>query len=190
MIPDWNILGLLPPIRPGLPGNNADRSPYVANLHQVVERFATPPERTAILSGLLGYRHELHQLGIVAGFQWLDGSFMEQVEVLDSRAPRDVDVITFFSWPAGIDQQAMAAKHKRLFMSQQTKALFKVDGYPCILGESMEGRHVRQIAYWYSMWSHKRSGTWKGFVQVDLSPQEDAQAQKVLDLIAKEGGLS
>jgi hypothetical protein len=190
MIPAWNISGVLPPVRPGKPGHSPDRSPYVAELHQVVERFVGSSERTAILQGLLDYRHELHDIGIVNGFQWLDGSFMEQTEILESRSPNDVDLVTFFHLPGGMDQRSLARNHGHLFSPNRTKAQFHVDAYPCVLGEPTDHRHVKQIAYWYSMWSHRRNGLWKGFVQVDLSPQEDEAARRALDFIRQEGGRS
>jgi len=76
------------------------RSPYVVGLLDVVERFATTPERIRILDGLLRFRADLHQTGIVSGFQWLDGSFMEQVEILEHRPPRDLDVVNFLDLTA------------------------------------------------------------------------------------------
>lgn len=30
------------------------------------------------------------------------------------------------------------------------------------------------------MWSHRRDGIWKGFIQVDLAPNEDADANLLL----------
>lgn len=188
MIPSWNNSGLLPPIRQNKPGHDSDRSPYLVELHQVVERFAVTMDRIAILKGLFNYRKDLHELGIEQGFQWLDGSFMEQVESLESRPPNDIDVVTFFRLPGGMDQKTLAAQHGDLFDPEQTKAKYKVDAYPCILGEPTAGHHVKQIAYWYSMWSHRRNGIWKGFLQVELSPQEDPPAYKALELAQQEGG--
>lgn len=190
MIPDWNIAGVLPPIRPDKLGHSGDRSPYLVELHQVVDRFGTTVERRKILQGLLEYRKELHNLGISQGFQWLDGSFMEQIELLDSRPPNDVDVVTFFNLPSGVTQQDLAASHPNLFRSGETKKKYKVDAYSCVLGETMSGHHVKQIAYWYSMWSHRRDTLWKGFIQVDLSPSEDPAAGKALELMQQDGGQS
>lgn len=79
MIPAWNMAGVIPPIRPGQPGESLDRSPYIASLTTVVDRFALSPERLKILNGLLNYRSALHALGLTNGFQWLDGSFMENI---------------------------------------------------------------------------------------------------------------
>ena len=42
-----------------------------------------------LLQGFLNYRKKLHELGLVQGVQWLDGSFVENIEVLESRAPND-----------------------------------------------------------------------------------------------------
>lgn len=190
MIPAWNSAGVLPPIRHGKPGHDPDRSPYRVPLHQLVEHFTETSERLAIMRGLLGYRQALHAANIVNGFQWLDGSFMEQVEVLESSTPNDIDVVTFFSMPEGMSQQALARNYGDLFTPVKSKAIFRVDAYGCILGEPTTSSHVKQISYWYSMWSHRRNGLWKGFIQVDLDPAEDLDANKVLELKGQEGGLS
>ena len=42
------------------------------------------------------------------------------------------------------------------------------------------------IAYWYSMWSHRRDGSWKGFLQLDLHQARDADAREWLMLNAGE----
>ena len=44
----------------------------------------------------------------------------------------------------------------------------------------METSSVRWISYWYSMWSHRRDGLWKGFVQVDLDSAQDPAALQLL----------
>jgi hypothetical protein len=188
MIPDFNMAGVLPPIRPGQDGISPDRSPYPVALHAVVDRFAKTPERIAILQGLLDYRAALHGIGVNSGFQWLDGSFMEQVEVLESRPPNDVDAVTFFYLPQGVDQRTLATQHGALFTPKDIKENFNVDGYPVTLGTHMTPYHIKNISYWYSMWSHRRDGLWKGFIQVDLSPTEDVAARAALALIQQQGG--
>ena len=188
MIPEWSSANVLPPIRPGVQGHSPDRSPYRVSLVQVVERFAVSAERLKVLQGLMDYRQELHRAGIGFGFQWLDGSFMEHIEATENRPPNDVDVVSFFPLPAGMDQRQLAKDHAHLFDPEQTKARFYVDAYACILGEPTRDYHVKAISYWYSMWSHRRDHLWKGFVQVGLSPAEDTEAKKLLDLIAEEEG--
>ena len=94
-IPAWNALGLLPPIDPTTP-TAVERSPYPVSLKDLVLRFGTSPERKAILTGFLEYRAILHQFGVQHGFQWLDGSFMEEIEILEGRPPMDLDVVPLF----------------------------------------------------------------------------------------------
>ncbi len=181
-IPAWNSAGVLPPIRPGAPGHSPDRSPYLVDLATVFDRFATSPERMAILEGLLRFRAELHDAGIVSGFQWLDGSFLEQVETLEGRAPKDMDVVTFFNPPPGQDQHSLIHHHGSLFDQKHIKESHAMDAYFVVLGQPLEQWQVKNITYWYSMWSHRRDGLWKGFVQVDLDPSQDGAARAVLDL--------
>lgn len=180
-IPAWSSAGVLPPIRPNAPGNSADRSPYTVDLAVLFDCFATSPERRAILNGLLRFRADLHAAGITSGFQWLDGSFLEQVEVLEGRAPRDMDVVTFFYLPSGQDQKSFVQSHTLLFNHQHVKATYKMDAYFVVLGQPTDHWQVKNIAYWYSMWSHRRDGLWKGFVQVDLDPSQDTDARAVLN---------
>ena len=187
MIPAWNPSHVLPPIRPGQKGTSPDRSPYSVSLPQVVERFASSPDRIAILRGLLAYRDELGKHGIFHGFQWLDGSFMEHKEVLEEAPPNDMDVVTFFRLPEGETQKTLAPKISDLFNSEKTKLQYHVDAYPCILGEPMENNHVKRVSYWYSMWSHRRNSLWKGFLQVNLSQEEDHAASGLLNSIEQEG---
>jgi hypothetical protein len=65
-IPAWNALGLLPPIDADSPVS-FHRSPYTVSLKDVVMRFATSPERRAVLQGFLGYRHAVHKMRLPIG---------------------------------------------------------------------------------------------------------------------------
>ncbi|MCU9838736.1 hypothetical protein OEZ49_13235 [Ruegeria sp. WL0004] len=187
MIPAWNMAGIIPPIRPGQPGFCPDRSPYRVDLVDVIDRFATTKERVGILQGLLNYRAALTASGATVGFQWLDGSFMENVEDVEGRAPNDIDVVTFFELPAGETQTSFLRGNADLFDRKKTKATFLVDAFPQVLGQQLTYSRVRQTVYWYSMWSHRRTGLWKGYLEVDLSPANDAPAQSRLDSIVAKG---
>jgi hypothetical protein len=186
MIPDWNISAVLPPVRPGAAGHSPDRSPYKASFSEVVEKFATSAPRIEILRGLLNYRIELRNRGVSSGFQWLDGSFMEHKEVLLSEPPKDVDVVTFFHLPPGTDEATFSRTNLDLFQIANTKLIYHVDAYGCVLGVSMGESHVNTISYWYSMWSHRRNGLWKGFVQMDISKDEDDIASGLLAQLEQE----
>lgn len=171
-IPEWNALGLLPPMDPAAP-TSAERSPYRVAVFDVVARFATSPERRRILRGWLDFRAALYGMGLTNGFQWLDGSFMEQVEALERRAPKDLDVVTFLVVPDNFepsDEQAAALNH------DAAKETFSIDSYFVEINRIELANLVRKAAYWYSVWSHRRNQTWKGYLQVDLDPDQDQQA--------------
>ena len=47
---------------------------------------------------------------------------------------------------------------------------------------------VALSSYWYSVWSHRRSQLWRGYLQVDLSPAEDVSARAVLPAFERKEG--
>lgn len=181
-IPAWTAEGVLPPVHPS--DASADRSPYFVSLTDYVRHFGQTPERRTILDGLLRYRAAWHAAGVTRGLQWIDGSFLENVETIEGRPPNDVDVVTFFQLPDGDSQAALLGRAPDLFEETAVKAAYHVDGYWVSLGSPPE-RLLHRSAYWYSMWSHRRNQTWKGFVEIDLSPLEDAAAAASL---VTEGG--
>lgn len=184
-IPAWTADGVLPPINASQPVS-PERSPYVVSLTDYVLRFSDTPERRSVLDGFLRYRAALHGAGVVQGFQWLDGSFLEHVELTEGRAPNDVDVVTFYL-PAGVSQAQLASQLGALLDHDSVKAGFRVDGYLAHLGMDAE-RLTRQSAYWYSVWSHRRNQLWKGFVQVDLASAEDTVVAATLASLTNAGG--
>ena len=97
-IPDFDHNQVMPP-HIGDPRRPDQLSPYPATSEEVCRKFGTSPDRRAILRGWLNFRTRLTQLGIVSGFQWLDGSFLEDIEGIEARQPRDLDLITFFVPP-------------------------------------------------------------------------------------------
>jgi hypothetical protein len=179
-IPDWNTSGFIPPIRPGEPGHSPQRSPYKATLLEVIDRFGTSPDRLLILKGFLDHRAALCQVGLEKGFQWLNGSFVEDKEAREGASPADVDVVTFASLPPGKTQEDLNALNPQIFNQAHVKEFYKVDGYFQFLGKPSDGRFVRQTSYWNSMWSHTRRQEWKGFVEVDLDHKADADARTYL----------
>ena len=182
-IPAWNAMGLIPPLGSVDP-TAAERSPYAVSLSEVVLRFGTSTDRRRILDGFLRYRARLHAAGLASGFQWLDGSFLEDIEVIEGRSPNDLDVVTFFHLPTGISQAQMQACAPDAFPLTRAervafKGVFFVDPYFVHLGAPSE-RLVGASTYWYSLWSHRRDGAWKGYLRVDLRPTEDATAAHYL----------
>lgn len=179
VIPKWGANGVLPPVLSGGVIGIDIRSPYETDTVKLVERFATSKERCQILLGLLEYRKALYQSEITAGFQWLNGSFMEQVEMLESRAPRDIDVVSFLDLN-NLNQEALLQVSGDLFDQQQVKDRYAVDAYFIQIGIALDKGLTNRIAYWYSMWAHRRNGVWKGFLQIDFDPSKDAEARMLL----------
>ena len=183
-IPDWNSQAVIPPVRDvpvseqHLPEN---RSPYRTTLIEVVERFATTPQRVQLLHGLLTYRQALYVLGIRRGYQWLDGSFVERVEtrIRPGKEPRpyDIDVVTFFYPPAGDPTE-----YGELFDPDLTRPRYFVDAYAVTLGVMLDDHLVNTIGYWYGMWSLREHDKQpKGFIQIDLDPEHDHEAREALN---------
>jgi hypothetical protein len=178
----WNNKGLLSPISTPLA---MDRAPYKISVPELVQRFGTSPERCDILAGFIAYRAELAMLGIVDGFQWVDGSFTENIEAIDNRPPRDIDVVTFYRLPAGETQKTLYNKDPQLFpRTEPEKAVlrqrFYVDGVMSCLDARLD-QVIKQVVFFYSLMSHRRDQTWKGFVQVELSQSEDNEALALLN---------
>ncbi len=184
-IPNWNAQGIIPPVDPGDPVS-IERSPYIVSLADLVLRYGTTKERVKILAGFLDFRAALHNLGVVQGFQWVDGSFLENIEALENRNPNDMDVVTFFHLPKGQDQANLVNLAPRVFASVHTKQDYEVDAYFVMLNDGPPEPLVGQSAYWYSLWSHRRNGVWKGYLQIDLSSAEDPVANANLTKVKKE----
>lgn len=186
LIPDWNEKGLISPVQEGAPGHSSKRSPYSVDLVSFVNRFAISEERCRIVEGFLKYRKALHNIGMIKGFQWLDGSFLENIEQNENRAPKDIDIVTFFEIPSDANQKKLASSHPDIFISSKAKEKYFVDTYFFEIGKPITAIDVKLISYWYSMWSHRRDDVWKGFIQIDLSPVFDDLALEELEIAMKE----
>lgn len=183
----FNIAGVIPPVDENN-GVSSHRSPYTISIINLIELFAYTEERKIILDGLLRYRAELYKVGIISGYQWLNGSFTTHIEILESRPPNDIDIVTFFHLPNDETQLSFLPKIKDLLTPKITKLNFKVDAYSVILGQNLTYDLIQRITYWYSMWSHRKSDNlWKGFLQVPLNYDEDQQA---IILLNSKGGIA
>lgn len=174
-IPDFDgILNVLPP-HLGNPTKSAELSPYRCTTEELCRRFSTSNARREILRGFMSLRGELLELG-VEGFQWLDGSFVEDIETLDSRVPRDIDVVTFVSRPSdpsGVN--SILGPRPELWRLPMVKQAFHVDHYVIPLGSDPEAL-INHAQYWYGLFSHRRDGTWKGMLRVELEATADDSA--------------
>ena len=185
-IPEWDINKVLPPIHPETPeGQEHDilyRAPYAAPLAEIIDRFATTLQRADLIEKFLGYRAALHQAGITEGFQWINGSFVENIEESPrKRSPDDIDVVTFY-----FRDESASPNYEDLFNPRITKQNFNVDAYGIELDQPLDVATATTIGHLHSLWSHRRfNNVWKGFIQTDLDPTEDDPARHRLSTIRK-----
>jgi hypothetical protein len=189
VIPDWNDQHVIPTVRDvpedeqGLPIN---RSPFGATLQELVQYFAITPERITLIRDLMNYRDALYAAGVDDGFQWINGSFVEHVELQQWRGkdPKpndiDIDIVTFYFPP--VDPPSNLAD---LFDLTVTREKFNIDAYAITLGTELTTHMIHTISYWQSMWSTRRRDHMpKGFIHVELDPDNDPQARQALNEIA------
>jgi len=175
-IPPFTGSGVLPPYIGPDPTQVGGVAPYETTLTELVTRFATSPERKQILLGFMTHRERLLRLGI-NGVQWLDGSFVEDVETTKQRSPRDIDVVTFFVRPPNFAAlqiwENFIASNEDVFKPAVAKAVYQTDPY--YVDVSFGPLHViEQASYWAGLFSHQReTGLWKGVLKVWFDPQRD-----------------
>lgn len=175
-IPAFTIDGVLPPyVGPRGPAGAAeDMSPYVSSALEVVTTLGTSGERRDILRGWLRHRSDLRAIGFERGFQWLDGSFVED------KPPRDLDIVSFLYRPEGIQtaQQLLMVlrANGNLFVRNLVKAEYKLDFFPVDLDGSPEAL-VSSARYFLGLFSHRRGDDlWKGMLQVRFEDTADDAA--------------
>lgn len=180
-IPDFDHNLVLPP-HLGDPTRPTDLSPYPCTTVDLIEKFATSEERRRILEGYLRFRERLREEGLRRAFQWLDGSFLENVEVREGRSPADLDLVTvYWGYDLGF-QQGLAEKFPEFGSPAQSKATFGLDHYPFDAGHD-PAKTVEWSRYWSQLFSHNRQGVWKGMLRIDLDTEtEDALAIQKLQI--------
>lgn len=190
MIPSMNASSVLPPFLGSDATERAMMSPYEVSMEEVVQRFAMSSERIAILRGLLAFRRDLRANGVVDGYQWLDGSFVEDVEAIRKRPPADIDIVTFSRLPVpnnSVDKLAFRNAHQGLFSPRLTKNTYKCDAYFVDLEKKPE-LLVDDTRYWFGLFSHQRdTSLWKGMLKV-LMQDNDPAAIALLDQMERNLG--
>ena len=187
--PGWDAAGVIPPNNPDDPVGAA-RSPYAISLSDLFARLGNTEPRRDLLEGLLDFRARLRAVGLNQGWQWIDGSFVENVEETAGRPPDDIDVVTFFQIPDSHTEESLLQDFPELFDTAQVKDRYGIDAYFVTLNQTTVENIVANTAYWHGLWSHTRDGLWKGYLQIDLNDGDDATARAVLARMAAEGGQS
>jgi hypothetical protein len=184
LIPNYEESGVLPPFIGESPTHPANQAPYKVNLNEFIEHYATSKERIAILNGYLNYRAKLKSVGITNGFQWVDGSFVENVEKIRGRAPNDIDLVSFAHFPDTIKREDLPAflnENPDLFYPLNAKSSYKCDAYFVDLALPSEAI-VAHTKYWFGLFSHQRtSSLWKGMLEISLKDDETDAFNLLID---------
>jgi hypothetical protein len=177
VIPAHNQSGVLPPYLGNAPSTENLMAPYKVTLLEVAERFSSSNTRREIIRGLVSYRAELIREGITSGFQWIDGSFVEDVEKIARRQPSDVDIITFAMRPTIYQNYQnwvnFINRRKDLFLPPESKKNYKCDAYYVDMSAPPEIL-ISMARYWFGLFSHQRDTfLWKGLLEVPLCDDHD-----------------
>lgn len=143
------------------------RAPFRVSMFQFVNRFCFSDRRREILEGFCSLRKAYYKAGIRVGFQWVNGSFSENIK----EKPGDIDVVTFFENPYGSQQEleiALFSCGVHMRDRKGTKDKFHCDAFYMDMTLQFGHNFVERTAYWYGLFSHTRDSIWKGMVQLDL----------------------
>jgi hypothetical protein len=186
-IPLFDARGLLPPFL-GADETTPQRSPYDVTMSEVVAALGASPERQNLLFGLIEYRALLNGFGYLHGLQFVDGSFVENVEVREGRQPGDIDVMTFAMLPVpyqgdpalwattGFPQWQGEVVNQPL-----NKQRYQLDTYGVIVDHGGPLGMMNATIYWYSLFSHKKvTRDWKGFVRIPFNAADDLAARGMI----------
>ncbi|MBL1148258.1 MAG: hypothetical protein HND56_01485 [Pseudomonadota bacterium] len=184
-IPSFNESGLIPPFL----GEDATtiQSPYKTTIQDLVTCFAISAERISILIGFLELRKVLNKCGINNGFMWVDGSFCENIELIQNRPPNDIDIIAFLHLP---DEYVNNSNELLTNLLDNGLVVLDVDGNPT-LADLKEKYHcdfytqelnsppemlIDRASYWVQLFSHQRkTHQRKGMLQVPILREENEE---------------
>lgn len=182
VIPAFNHNLVLPP-HAGDPRQRGDLSPYPCTTLDLIQRFSTSAERIVILRGFLAFRTRLTNAGLLNGYQWLDGSFLEDVEQSESRSPNDLDLLTIYWGYDTAFQSILVQKFPEFADRKLSKQNYCLDHFPVDAGYKPDVT-VENTRYWIQLFTHNRNGVWKGMLRINLNtPDEDAAALAFLDTV-------
>lgn len=180
MIPAFDHNHVLPP-HMGNPTERLDVSPYECTILDFCQHFATTPKRIGLLKSFIQFRLKMLSFGIQRGFQWIDGSFTENIEVSEKRDPNDIDVVTFYMGLTPKQISDIKSSFVEFFNPRLSKSNFNLDHYPADYGYTPE-MTVELTRYWIQLFCHNRNSVWKGMIKLNL-PQDNSEEQAALDYL-------
>lgn len=170
-IPRFDHNNALPP-HLGDPRDKSHLSPYQCTILELCHSLATTRDRIDILKGYIKFRIRMTQMGIIYGFQWIDGSFLENIEVSENRSPKDLDVVTFFGGSTAINHANIMASFPEFGNPDLSKLNYHLDHYPVDYTFRPDVT-VEFTRYWIQLFTHKRNGVWKGILRLPLNTDID-----------------
>lgn len=168
-IPDFDHNDVLPPHLGNPTAQN--NSPYPCTTLELCKKFSTSPQRITLLCGLLEFRGELTKHGVSSGFQYVDGSFLENIEISENRPPNDIDIVTFTMGISKERQLQIIKDFPELVDVAKCKAKFGLDHYIVDYGVHPD-LTVEIMRYWLQLFSHNRKGVWKGMLRLELNTSD------------------
>lgn len=182
-IPDFDHNNVLPP-HLGNPTVRGDLSPYFATTLELVQKYSTSNARIKILRNFISFRERMAVHNIIHGFQWLDGSFLQNIERSDARPPNDLDLVTFYKGLSDSDHKEILEGFQEFIYSDLSKNIYMLDHYGVDYGYDPDVT-VEQTRYWLQLFSHRRVDmVWKGMVRIELNtPDIDTEALEYLNSI-------
>ena len=184
MIPPFNHNNVLPPYLGINPASCDALSPYQCSIMEFCQRFAISDKRILILKGFILFRLKCYDIGITNGFQWIDGSFIEDIMASDNREPNDIDVVSFlFGLRANPNLIIEITNKFQEFLNPAlSKMNYHVDHYP-VEADLSPIATISAVKYWNQLFGHNRKGIWKGMVEIPFCPTnaEDTDALNYLN---------
>lgn len=183
-IPAFDAQGMLPPFTGANPTVSAQRSPYRCSMSELCSVLGTSEHRKRLLRNLIEYRTLIATGGYANGLQFIDGSFVEDIEHTESRNPNDIDVFSILippdpyrSDPKAWQLNCLAFWEQEIAAVAKNRERYSLDCYAFIPSFEDLGSFMERALYWYGLFSHKRvTHAWKGFVALPLNPADDQVA--------------
>ena len=140
------------------------------------------------MRNLISYRQIITSAGYTRGIQFIDGSFVENVESHSGRSPADIDVFSILNAPQRYIENprdwpttGLPFWQAEIVDRERNKQRFALDTYGLLFEELPPLGLIQGTIYWYGLFSHQR-GTlaWKGFAALQLDPMDDQSALAAL----------
>lgn len=180
-IPDFDHNNVLPPFINGRPGILTNHSPYICTIQEFCEKFATTEVRIELLTKFVEFRLKVHESEITSGFQWVDGSFLEDKEKALNKDPNDIDVATFFQVSSPNTEDKIKNEFPEFINRGLAKDNYMLDNLLIHITPLAPYDLIRNTNFISKLFSYSRRGVHKGMVEIHLNtPTNDKAALEYL----------